>query len=246
MNNFFRLTFLVTIFTFCPSLFALPSTPVNDEGLTKELNLRSFYKVSEQLLTVASIEIKDPIFDEQQRAILFGSRYSLSDNFRLGLFLGYFQNRRHHNNWVKKNGVWLWNNAENKRDYDIAPEVSYRNLINNLVYEIKIKYVFSTEFNEQNTFAKLNLVYNFSPAWTLILSDEVKISFSNKERTLQENWIYFSPFYKLNNYIQLGPIIGYFNRFWTRSEVHKNLRTDTYLANESSVSVGLNMNFYGN
>lgn len=244
MNDFFRTSLLVLCLAYSGSLLAVVSSPANDRGNTKELNVRSFYKINDQLLSIAAIEIKDPSFDEQQRSINFGARYSLSDNFKLGLFAAYIQNQKHNNNWVKENGVWHWNNANNKRDYNIAPEVSYRNLIRELMYEFKLRYVFSTQFNEQDTFAKINLVYNITTAWTLILSDEVKLSFTNKEKTLQEYWVYFSPFYKVNNLIQMGPLFGYSKRFWTTSDMHKTLRTDTYSTAESSVNLGLNVNFY--
>ena len=228
------------------SLFAAITSPPAERGLAKELNVRSFYKLNENLIAVASIEIKDPSFDQQQRSYNLGSRYSLSENFKLSLFLGYVQNQKHNDNWVKENGLWHWNNENNKRDYNIAPEVSYRNLIRDLVYEFKMRYVLSRQFNEQNAFLKGNLIYNTSPLWTFILSNETKFSLSNNEKTFQENWSYFSPYYKLNNQIQMGPTFGYFKRFWTTSAIHKQLRTDAYLARDSAVSLGLNVNFYLN
>jgi hypothetical protein len=166
MNKNFKLSFLLACFALSHPLFAAVTSPGNDRGNTKELNVRYFYKINESLLAVASVEIKDPSFDEQQRSVNIGARYSLSDNFKLGLFVGRVENQKHNDNWVKENGIWHWNNASNSRDYNIAPEVSYRNLINDLVYEIKLRYVFSTQFNEQDTFVKLNLIQNVSPAWT--------------------------------------------------------------------------------
>ena len=225
--------------------FSANNIPSNDRGLTKELNVRSFYKVNDLLSGISYLEVKDSAFDVPQRALHLGARYSLSDNFKLGLFAGYVQYQKHNDNWVKDGSVWKWNNDQtNETIY--YPELSYRNLFGDLVYELKIKYVFSTLFDEKRVLTKLIFTYNFSPKIILIASDEIKFSFSNEEKKLSETWIYLSSFYKISPHVLIGPTTGYFKRYWTTSAVHKKLRTNSYQSNDSSVSVGLNVNFYLN
>ncbi|MBC7714869.1 MAG: hypothetical protein H7177_16095 [Rhizobacter sp.] len=225
--------------------FSAVNTPSNDRGPTKEFNVRVFYKVNDSLTAISYLEVKDPSFDFQQRSAYFGARYSLSENIKFGAFAGYLQSQKHNDSWIKDGNDWKWdNNASNEMVY--YPEVSYRNLIGDFVYEVKVKYVFSSIFNEKDFFTKFNLIYDFSPRIILIGSDEIKFSFANKEKTLSENWIYLSPFYKINPHFFIGPTIGYFKRFWTTSEVHKTLRTNSYQSNDSSVSLGLNLNIYLN
>lgn len=220
--------------------------PPNEKGVTKEVNLRAFYKATESTMLIASVEVKDPDFDEQLRVFHMGGRYSLSENFKFGVFAGMIQKLRHNNNWIRENGLWKWNNKTNKNEYVFYPELSYRDMFYDLVYEIKIKYVYSDLFNEQDFFTKFSLIYNQSPAWTYVISDEIKFSLRNMEKTLSENWIYLSAFYKLNSVITAGPTAGYFQRFWTTSDFHKSIRTNTYKTSDNSYSLGLNVNFYLN
>ena len=241
--NRYVFSFFLFLFFCDQSARAAADVPASVRGSSKELNLRAFYKINDSFTSVASAEIKDPSFDVQEKLYLFGTRYSLSDNIKLGLFAGYVQNRAHNDNWVKQSGSWKWNHIGNN-EMIYYPEFSYRNLLGDLVYELKIKYVYSTIFNEKDFFTKLNLIYNFTPKFFLITSDEVKFSLTNKEKSLSENWVYLIPFYKVTPKIMLGPSIGYFKKFWTTSSAHKALRTNTYVADESAVSVGLNINFY--
>ena len=244
MNNYLLIIIYSLLFTH--NIFAAAHMPEDQKGQTKELNIRSFYKINEKTWAIAEVEIKDPSYDKQFRALRLGSRYSLSDNFKFGLFVGRVEFQKHHDNWIREDGVWKWNNDQNKNETIFYPELSYRDLFKDLVYEIKLKYILSSLFDEKDLFIKFNLMYSASTKWQIIASDEVKTSLTNKEKTLLENWIYLSPFYKLNPHLFLGPTIGYFKRFWTTSAFHKSLRSDTYQSNDSSTSIGFNINFYLN
>lgn len=243
MNKMLLKLFIILLLNI--KLVNAETTPKNEQGATKELSIKSFYNLNEKTVGIFELQTIRPSFDEHQRSIQIGARYSLSDNSKIGLFIANIQNQKHNNNWIKEGGVWKWNNEKNNENI-IYPELSYRNLLGALVYEFKLKYVYSNLFDEKDLLTKLNLMYNTSPSWILILSDEVKFSFSNNEKTISENWIYLSSFYRFNNQFLIGPKIGFFERYWTTSDTFKRLRPGSYLSTDSSVSLGLNINIYLN
>jgi hypothetical protein len=220
--------------------------PENESGVSRELNVRAFYKINDSVVGIAEIEIKDPTYDLQSQLIRLGSRYSLNDNFKIGIFISRARALKHDNNWVKEGQVWGWNNSKKITETSIYPELSYRNLFGEMTYELKLKYAYSSLYNERDLYSKFILIRNLSNVWTFILSDEIKFSLTDKERIVKENWLYFNTLFKVNSQLMLGPLVGYSKRFWTTSENHSQLRSNSYESSEKAISFGLVINFYIN
>ena len=244
MNSMLKSFIFLSALFFNQNTHALVSTPDNHKGACEEVKFNTLYHYNDQITGVVNLDIRDPDFDIQELSLQAGGRYSLTDNFKLGVFTGILQHHKHNDDWIKEAGVWQWSNANHKTETIFFPEISYRNLLGQFVYEIRLKYVMSNLFHEKDFFVKASLIDPLNPKWTLIISDEQKISPKNNEKKFTENWLYLIALYRLNPSMMLGPQIGHSTQIWTTSEVHKALRSDYYESHDNSFNAGLVFNLY--
>ena len=223
-----------------PTLLLAQNVPTDTSSKLKMANEVRFFWLKKSFQHM--LEIKQGEWEDDVNFLSFkaGSRYRLSKNLKLGVFLQRSYGLRHDDDWVKTT-QWQWRDRKSQGQDILIVDSSYKNFLNSkMTYELRAAVEKNVTVGRDFFKPRIGLSY-FLPKSHLILSHELSIPLEKRDQLIQENWTYLIYSYHYSQTLSFGPLIGRRSVTWESSESFKNVTGDKYKLDETNYHAGLNL-----
>lgn len=204
-----------------------------------------YFKALGDFRLMSEIQVSNAFEGEPQHHWDLGGYYRWLSFSKVGLIHRYQKNVRHEDDWIVKNGQWIWNEDANDYESVIIPHLDFRTLLSD---SLRGDLVFRYMYNARNTQESLLIRPGLNYFWfrggrmfaNVYLQFEQVIPLNFGNGSVSERWVYLGFLYHLNSNNKLGISAETGQWVWTDSEDFKaRYPNEDYDAEEKANTLGL-------
>ena len=169
----------------------------------------------------------------ERREYMLGGYYQPWDQLRMGAFYRKSFGLRHDDDWISNNGTWEWQPTNDRGEDFVILDVSPRILLaENLMGELKFRYLYDTFDSEKTLMVRPELTYVFlkeeRPVWTVFVHGEFNFGLNYGARAIVEDWGYLGALYHLSPGLEVGGSYAMQWQTWGSSAAYLAKSGDPY------------------
>ena len=178
----------------------------------------------------------------------FGFSYKLLNGLKLGAYYSYNKGLRHQDDWIVKNGKWLWDDTSNRVERLSEIKLVYKRRSSELstnLFGIESLYQ-SNSFNGQsilkiNPFIQKFVLSSGRPNWSFKISLPIYIPLNFDSEFLYKKGLYVSSVKHFSSNYMLSLSVRYLSESWSESQSTTDRAGERYTATDNRADLLLNM-----
>jgi hypothetical protein len=209
-------------------LFAGEHVPPGPRSaLEAETHVRAFWRINEWEPMVSLEARAEDGFELFYRSLSLGSYYRVHRNVKVGAFYRVQQGARHDDDWIARDGSFVWRETNSRTEHLFYADVSPRFLVPQLpgtdwVFMLKNRYFYNT-FNQQQWLTVRPAltwlwIVDRQPVLNVAFSYEFYVPLNFGETLLYAHWPYLNVLYHLTDTVKIDGSVAYRTRVWSTSE----------------------------
>ena len=245
MIKFIFLCSLITLSLKSSLASHIPTIESNHKHYQTDLR---FWKKHKQLKPLLEFQYRNQKDQSDYKSLRLGTKYRLSKHFKTGLYYRRSYGLRHDDDWVVSNKKWFWTNTKERSEDILITEIEFLGLFptkSQISYNFNLRYQYNTHNDHQTLKVRPGITYFANSKLAIFLRYDLYLPLNFSEENIYERWAYLGLFYKLNNFMKVGPYISKGSQAWTTSKKFEDTHEiEKYTSTHKITRVGLALNFY--
>lgn len=239
-------------FSLLLSLHSLASgiPPVEKNDQQARFKLNAFYKLTNWDTLVFKGDYFQATDDRDEKSLTFEYRHRIHNNFKIGGYGTYLLGKRYDDDWIKAPS-WTWDNTEDRSEFLIGANISYKKLISfisNSIFELRLTNEHNTRNSHNHTILRPGFTKVFFNQGKALINYyfqyELIIPSNYSDETISEQWLYTGFTWHLTRRFKPGVFVQKGFGKWTTSDSFSKSPGGNYSIDHKYTVLGLSLNIY--